>query len=593
MTKGEKAMKKKTMSLIAVALTAAMLAGCGNTGTSGSAGTSAGSNDAAPAESKAADTSGQDEAQADAPVSEGSGNFNEFGWEVPEETLVINILDASGDYAPTESEKVGEENVINYFKEKFNVEFKIQHISGDGTEAVNLALASGDYPDIIRYLPFTEMEKFVKMNKAVDLTPYMDTLGTNLKKSMGEHYPLFLDDSQKLWYVPSMMGSIDELPDFCAHIRYDEWQGIGSPEIKTPDDYYNALNAVLEKYPTTPNGESRYAMSLYDSSNPASFCGFWGLKSGYKIDDEGNFTYWAFTDEGKEMTKFMNRFYLDGTLDPDSFANNFEQWKTKFSNERIVGAIGDWWISYNAGHEVWQSIDPNMPEDKRYVQIGFKAENADGAYLSAKNYLGSRCTIITDKAKDPESLLKFIDWQATELGQAITGWGLPNGTPIGDTGKTGKFWNIDEEGNWEVDPEAKQQLVTETWDYEAEHYWTGVPWLFVNQTRWDDGEHNIWPNQMWYSENKWKSMMIDNLSDTIFDSSAMTLRVKSDDVKMAEQAVKDAWQMNWSAAVQANNDDEFEAAWKQLQDALTVAGIDKLEDALAENYKANMEKLGQ
>lgn len=565
-------MKRKTMSMVAAVLSAAMLAGCGSTAASG--------------------TAAADSAQAGA-AEAGSGNFNEFGWEIPNETLVINILDAGGNYAPTEAQKVGEQNVIAYFKEKFNVEFNIQHISGDGTEAVNLALASGDYPDVIRELPFTEMEKFVKMNKAVDLTPYMDTIGADIKKSMGEHYPLFLNDESKLWYVPTTMGSIVELPDFCAHIRYDEWQAIGAPDIKTPDDYYNALNAVLEKFPTTPNGESRYAMSLYDSSDPAKFCGFWGLKNGYKVDDEGNFTYWAFTEEGKEMTKFINRFYLDGTLDPDAFANNFEQWKTKFSNERVVGAIGDWWISYNAGHEVWQSLDPNMPEDKRFVQIGFKAEDAKEANLSGKNYLGSNCTIITDKAKNPEAILKFINFQATDMGKAISGWGLPNGTAIGDTGRTGKFWNIDEEGNWEVDPEAKQQLVTETWSYDDEYYWQGVPWLFMNQSRWDDGEHNIWPNQMWYEENKWKSMMIENLEGTIYDSSMYTLRVKSDEVKLAEQSVSDAWKMNWGAAVQANNDTEFDAAWTKLQDALKVAGIDQLEQALSDNYKANMKKMEQ
>lgn len=568
-------MKKKTMSLVAAVLSAAMLAGCGGTAASGTAG------------------SGQDAAQAGTTEISGSGNFNEFGWEIPEETLVINILDAGGNYAPNEAQKVGEQNVIAYFKEKFNVEFKIQHISGDGTEAVNLALASGDYPDVIRELPFTEMEKFVKMNKAVDLTPYMDNIGSDIKKSMGEHYPLFLDDSSKLWYVPTTMGSIVELPDFCAHIRYDEWQAIGSPEIKTPDDYYNALNAILEKFPTTPNGESRYALSLYDSSDPAKFCGFWGLKNGYKVDDEGNFTYWAFTDEGKEMTKFINRFYREGKLDPDAFANNFEQWKTKFSNERIVGAIGDWWISYNAGHEVWQSLDPNMPEDKRFVQIGFKAEDAEEANLSGKNYLGSRCTIITDKAKNPEAILKFINFQATDMGKAISGWGLPNGTAIGDTGRTGKFWNIDENGNWEVDPEAKQQLITETWSYDDEYYWQGVPWLFMNQSRWDDGEHNIWPNQMWYDENKWKSMMIENLKGTIYDSSMYTLRVKPDEVKLAEQSVEDAWKMNWGGAVQANDDAAFDAAWTKLQDALNVAGIHQLEQALSDNYKANMKKMEQ
>ena len=525
----------------------------------------------------------------------GSGEVNRFGWEKPVDTLEIDILDATGYYAPLEAQEVGEENSLKYLKDEFNVQLNVEHVSGDGSEAINLALASGNYPEVITNVPFSLLEKFVKMGKAVELTPYMDTVGQDIKKLMGDHYSLFLDDDEKLYYVPTLMGAIDELPDRCAHIRYDEWKAIGSPEIKTPDDYYNALNAILEKFPTTPNGETRYALSFYSDSghytDPAMLSGFWGLKSGYKIDDEGNFTHWAFTDEGKEMTKYFNRFHLDGTLDPDSFANNYEQWQTKFSSERIVGCVGEWWITYNSGHEIWQSVDPNTPEDKRFIQIGFKDEDAESVNLSGKNYLGNTCTIITDKAEDPEAIMRFINFQATDMGTALTGWGIPNGTPIGDTGEEVKFWNIDEEGNWDVDPEAREQILNEEWSYDNAYYEEGMPWLFVDQSRWEDGEHDFWPNQMWYNENKWKSMMIDNLKDTIYDSSALTLRVKTDEQKIAEQAVSDAWRSNWGAAVQANSDAEFEQAWKNLQDALTVAGVDTLEKALSDNYKANMEKM--
>lgn len=83
-------MKRKAMSMIAATLTIAMLAGCGNSGSTGGG--------------SAAETG-----NVQAVASEGSGNFNEFGWEIPEETLVINILDASGNYAPNEAQKVGEQ----------------------------------------------------------------------------------------------------------------------------------------------------------------------------------------------------------------------------------------------------------------------------------------------------------------------------------------------------------------------------------------------------------------------------------------------------------------------------------------------------
>ncbi|MEG1875298.1 MAG: hypothetical protein RR185_06975 [Angelakisella sp.] len=581
-------MKKILSAVLATTLLVSMLAGCGNSGTTSSPAS------ASPSASASASTSAS--ASASTPAAEpAKTNVNEFGWEVPEKTLKLNILDVFGGYAPMEAEKKGAENTKKYFLEHFNVEFNTEYTTGDGKEAANMALAAGSYPDIITGVQYDIAERFVKQKKAFELTPYMDTIAKDIKTTMGDIYPLFLNDENKIFYVPYMMGAISELPDNSAHIRYDEWKAIGSPDIKTPDDYYNAINAVLKLNPKTPNGETRYAMSLYTEPNglisPDDMVGHWGLKSGYKISDAGEFTHWAFTEEGKEMSKFFNRFYRDGTLDPEAFINNFEQWKTKFSNERIAGCIGPWWITSNAGHEVWQSIDKNSPEEKRYIQVSFKGPNAATANLSGKNRLGSRYTVITDKAKDPEALLKFINFQATERGRAITCWGLPNGTPIAGTDKTGKFWNIDKDGKWEVDPVAKQQLVTETWSYDNAYNWeSGIPLLFTTQDRWPDGEHNMWPNQMWYSENKWKSLMIKNMEGTIFDASAINLRQKTDEIAKIEQAIKDARRKDWPAVVQAKDDAAFDAAWDNLQKSMTAAGIEKYQTARSENYKKNLAK---
>jgi hypothetical protein len=529
---------------------------------------------------------------------EGSGVYNEFGWELPKETLKIQVLDATGYDAPTEAGKQGRINTVKYYKDNFNIDLELSFASGDGQEALNLALAANDYPDIICNVPYDIAQNFIEMGKAQEITQYMDTIGKDIKASMGDNYPLFLDDDNKLWYVPTLMGSIDELPDNSAHIRYDEWKELGFPKIDTPEDYYSVIKQILEKHPTTPNGEKRYGMSFYWDTNrysdPAVFSGFWGLKNGYLIDEStSEFTHWAFTEQGKEMTRFFNQFYRDGLLDPDAFANSFQQWKSKFSNEQIVGAVGPWYISYTAGHEIWQAIDPDSPEEKRCIQILFKSDDCDQVYLSPKNKLGSRCTIITDKATDVEGIMKYINFQATVKGRALTNWGLPNGTPIDDTGNTGKMWDIDKDGNWSVAPEAKEALINENWSYQDEFYWLGAPVLFANQSRWEDGIHNIWPNQMWYEENKWKSMMIDNLDGTIFDASAIYLRDKDIETKVLEQKIKDAWTIGWANAIQTDNDQEFDAAWAKLQASLESAGIKDYEKILQANYMKNKVKLGK
>lgn len=527
------------------------------------------------------------------------GNVNIFGWEVPAEPITITMMDASGNYAPLESEAAGLKNNIDYLRENFNVHLTVETITGDGNEALNLALASGTYPEVIYNINRDYVSRFVSQGRVVELTPYLDTLAKDIKTSMGDMYPLFLDSENKLWSFPIGMGALYELPDYSAHIRYDEWLAIGEPEIKTPDDYYNALDAILKKFPTTPNGESRYAMSLYELTNPSQgfgypelFSGYWGLKKGFKISDNNAFTYWAFTDEGKEMTKFFNRFHLDGTLDPDAFANKHADWKEKFSNERIVGAMGGWWISYNAGHEVWLNVDPNSPEDKRFIQVAFKAPEAEAAYITPKNEVPSRNTIITDKAENIEGIIKYINFQATELGSAYVGWGIPNGTPIGDTDRTVKAWNLHDDGTWEIDPAAKEALIAETWNYNEASYEEFSPALFQNYSRWDDGEHCVWLNQMWYNENKWKTIMMNNMEGTIYNATSMTLLEKSDELMQMETAIRDAWTQGWPLAVLANSDAEFDSAWSMLQNALEAAGIHEYEKIAAENYAANEAKLG-
>ena len=163
-------MKKRVISMmIAVAMVAGAMTGCGGSSKS---------------EGKIVNTN--------------TGNFNEFGWEMPEETLVINIMEAVGNDAPSEAEKLGRENMKAYYKENFNVEINMEYATGDGVEALNLALASNKYPDIIKNATRDMTQKFIDMGKTVELTPYMDTIGKDLKTSMGDLYPLFLNDELKL-----------------------------------------------------------------------------------------------------------------------------------------------------------------------------------------------------------------------------------------------------------------------------------------------------------------------------------------------------------------------------------------------------------
>jgi hypothetical protein len=527
--------------------------------------------------------------------------INRFGWTVPAETLTITGYNSSGNFNMSEEQKQGRANMDKILLEEFNVIFNMITTDGNGTEYLNLLLASGEYPEVIYNTSYENVLRLIDLGKTKELSAALEAYGQDIKKAIGDLYPLFLDAEKKLWYIPIGVGALMELPDWSAHVRWDEYKEIGSPKIATPDDYYNVIHQILERFPKTPAGESRYALSLFN--RPAdnvtgpmggSLAGYWGIKSGWKVASDNSLTYWPFTEGGKAMTKWFNRFWTAGTMDPDAFANNFDEWKAKFSNERIVGAIGGWWITYSAGHEVWRLVDPNFHEDKRFVQVGFKAPEAEASYVTGKNKYGGSNTVITDKAQDVGRVISFINFQATEPGLALFNWGVPGKLPTyKDPNTKIRIWDIDESGAWAFDETSKEQLVSETFDHPASGVLGfGNYVLFSHVNRWADGVHCVWGNQMWYELNPWKTLLIQNMNGTIYDYTPMVLRQKSESVVLLETAIIDTWRQNWPLAVQAKNDAEFEQLWTAFQNAIKAAGIDEYTRIVEENYKTNITELG-
>lgn len=530
-------------------------------------------------------------------ISVASAETNVFGWEVPEETKKIDVFRASSNWVEIEEQKVGTANMKQYLLDNFNLEYNYYTTDGDATEALNLALASNSYQPVIVGMSTDMLGKFNAQGRLVDLAPYIDQMPNFVKKA-GSKLGMYYDEEGHLYALPSSFGNLMDLPDYSAHIRYDEWLEIGSPKIETPQDYMDALMAIYELHPTTESGDTRYTLSMYSQGLPEYIGGYFGLQQGWKVNEDNSLTYWTNTDEGKEMAKFFNTWWRTGTMDPDSFINKWDDLRTKISQERVIGMIGGWWIGYNAGHEIWSLTDENWTENKRFIQVGFKSENAEHAYITNKNNLGSSWTVITDKCEDIETVIKWIDFGFTDAGAALTNWGMPGEHPsMKDPEKSVISWTITSPTEWAVDPGAKEALLTETWDYNDEGVLganTGAFSLSQCYDRWDDGEHCVWLNQMWYSENKWKQIMFENMAGTIFDATALLATSSmSEDVNMAKQAVKDAWSQYYPLAVMAEDDDTFEAAWTALQEAVEMADVATYTQFMTDNYQSNLAKMAQ
>lgn len=521
-----------------------------------------------------------------------------FGWTVPEDTLNISVFLANDHFSVGEEAEQGIKNMQAYLLENFNIDYEIRTTDGSAEEELNLMLASGEYPDVIIGASTTMRQRFVDQGRVAELTDYLnEETCPDLVDRLGDLLGLYADEDGAYYYLPMTYYNLMDLPDYSAHLRLDEMKAaeIDYSTIKTPEDFYNAAMKIYEENPTAEDGEKRYSLGLYSQGMPEDLGGYWGLERGWQVNDDKTLTYWTETEAGKKMAKYFNDWWRTGTMDPDSFTDEWDDLKTKVSQKREVALIGGWWIGLNGGSEVWKSTEEDWDSGETYVCAGFKDEDAKQATATVKNNAGGRWTFVTDKCENVEGVMQWLNFVSTDLGTVLTNWGLPNEVEsYKNPGTYTTEWTLNDDGTWNIDPKAKEQLISETWDYNEAGIYGGDSGVFATmayQGRFEDGEHCLWLNQMWYSENPWKSIMLENMKDTIVDGTPLLFEtlVMNDEVTMAKTAIEDAWKQYYPLVVMSSTDEEFEQNWANLQAAVQAAGLDVYTEYRVSNYQANLE----
>ena len=99
------------------------------------------------------------------------------------------------------------------------------------------------------------------------------------------------------------------------------------------------------------------------------------------------------------------------------------------------------------GHQYWATQDPdNYNVEKRFANVSVHADGKtmDDTTLLTNNFLGSYRCIITDKCTDLGMVMRYLNWESSELGNFIMGWGPPSEDNV---------WDIAEDGTWVLDDE--------------------------------------------------------------------------------------------------------------------------------------------
>ena len=382
------------------------IAGAAAFGVSGSTLTSIVASAQTPEPSSAADFDplvlGEDTVNGDFPLSD--------------ETVELTVLTPSNIYVASFEDN----EFTRWYEEKTNVHITWQIVPAEEQDtALNLRMASGDYPDILMSFRPTlaVQELYGAQGTFIALNDFIDQHGVEFNR-MVEQYPLTLRT------ITASDGNIYSLPyvNDCFHCAQDKKMWIYKPFLdalgmempQTTEEYLAYLRGCLEQ-DVNGNGEA-------DELPLASGTGSWNDQldlyfmnsftfnpgEPYVFVDNGNVAVSYNQDGWREGTAYLAGIYAEGLMDPESFTQNNEQLVAKGNSETpIVGSApgGSWGVFVT-----WTADDPSG----RWADFKLMPalEGPQGVRWSAYNPYLPYATgdfIITDKCQNPAVAFRWAD----------------------------------------------------------------------------------------------------------------------------------------------------------------------------------------
>jgi len=556
------------------------------------------------------------------PASSDAGNeepltVNKYGWEVPAETIVLNYFCAEDSMAQDE-EDTRLQPLHDWYLNEFNVEINkiVYKQEDDGTERINLMLASNDYPECIAHMPDASAEQFISQGRAYKLNDVLEANAPDLLSAYGNYINLLKNDEGELYKLAARYGNTtDEMGrDFA--IRYDYWLELDQPMYNSFETYYETVKAIVANHPTNENGEPTYGFTAFTLKGEEfyhaylSYLGFKSTSTGfYKENDDGSITHWVDSEEGLACAKYFNRFWREGLIDPDFQTKDYDQSVAFMSTDRVIGNVGTWWHVYVGGLNVWSAEEgENYDPNHRLVCVTFE-ETENTPALINDNFIRTTRLILTDKCDDATAagFAKFWNWECSQYGQCAAALGIPEGE--------NDLWHLNENGEIVIgEGYFYEKSSVLSWDEMEEAggsfgYWMQAP-AYMAQNREPDslyaaespvGTVNVWDfvsdaekldmSRLSATSAKTKEVVAEFTDPYLWDQTMWTISFDPDAEELTiQQNITDILPGLWAKVIMASSEEECEANFNTMKEQLHSVGLDKVIAAQQAAYSANVAK---
>ncbi|MFD0717514.1 ABC transporter substrate-binding protein [Paenibacillus sp. GCM10027626] len=284
-------------------------------------------------------------------------------------------------------------------------------------EKLNVLLASGSAPDFIQDYDAINRNAWYNAKQLMPLDDLIEQHSVEYK-AMLEKYPILrklgTHDDGKLYevgaYVPADINWV-------FLVRMDWLKKLNLEVPKTTEELYAVAKAFTEDDPDGNGQKDTFGMSLGGGFNGNIFNWIFGIPgAGHSLED-GKMVYpWK---QKTAIAEFKRRLYQEGIIDKDFAADgNGEKAKRDFVN----GKIGFYTMQWADVKSTFEAFKKNVP-DGELVPI-MLPRSEFGQFSPALSGPGATPGVINANAKDPVSVIKYIDFLNQENTIKTLKWGI-------------------------------------------------------------------------------------------------------------------------------------------------------------------------
>ena len=287
----------------------------------------------------------------------------------------------------------------------------------DKTQAYNLMIAGGDYPDLIFNADIvTNAASHIENKVIIPLNDYLPKYAPNLWALMQENPDIdksYKTDNGDYFCFPMLAGAAT----FSGPLVNKQWLdecGLTAPE--TIDEFTAMLKAFKDKYNVIP-----FSMPPMVYNTFFAAYGVTGRYQWYRTKDQK--VHLSAYEEGyKKTLELFHSWMIDGLLDPD-FASMDDNVMCAKAAAGEIGAMA-------GGYGNFQKIDAALDgKENTWIAIKYPLLNKDDeyAYFTSGSLTRSIGTGVSTACKNPEIACRFMDYLYSDDGIIFLNYGYSEG----------------------------------------------------------------------------------------------------------------------------------------------------------------------